>query len=234
VTRVFTIPHAAPLFGNLPYHYRNVRKISAFCKCDPAKLARMIPDEFELAGDQCEIFVMEAPDAGPLGSYNEGGIVIPVTFNGQTGGHVAFEYVETDDSLAAGREIWGYPKKLADVPVVFGADGSASGQVIRRGTTLIAIKFTPEDMLFDKPVLQPRYQMKVIPSVDGVEPSSCKVIRNAVTDYMLHDRVPGRATLKLESSAQDPMAELGVIEIIGAELSSYSFVLGYGEVVAEL
>lgn len=177
VTRTFTTPNAAPLFQGLPYHYQNVRKISAFCKCDPEKLARFIPEEFELGGDVIEVFVMEAPDAGPLGRYNEGGVVIPVKYQGQPGGHVAFEYVETDDSLAAGREIWGYPKKIADVPLNFAADGTASGSVVRRGSKIIAIDFQPEAVTFAKPELQPRFQLKVVPSADGIAQGLHQVIR---------------------------------------------------------
>ena len=30
------------------------------------------------------------------------------------------------------------------------------------------------------------------------------------------------------------MADLGVIEVLGGELSTYSFVLGYGEILADL
>lgn len=234
VTRTYTIPNAAPLFQELPYHYRNVRKISAFCKCDPVKLARFIPEEFELAGDISEFFIMETPDAGSLGQYNEGGVVIPVKYEGQLGGHVAFEYVETDDSLAAGREIWGYPKKMADVPLRFAPDGSVSGSVIRRGSKIIGMDFTPHAVTFEKPNLQPRFQLKVIPSADGVAPGLHQVIRNAVTDFTLHGRIPGKVALHLESSAQDPMADLGVIEVLGGELSTYSFVLGYGEILADL
>lgn len=234
VTRTYTIPNAAPLFQALPYRYQNVRKVSAFCKCDPVKLARFIPDEFELAGDVIEVFLMESPDAGPLGQYNEGGVVIPVKYDGQPGGHVAFEYVETDDSLAAGREIWGYPKKIADVPLSFAPDGSVSGSVVRRGSKIIAIDFTPDAVTFDKPLLQPRYQLKVVPSADGVAKGLHQVIRNAVTDFTLHNRVTGRANLHLENSAQDPMGDLGVVEVLGGELSTYSFVLGYGEILADL
>ncbi|MDP3342170.1 acetoacetate decarboxylase family protein [Frigidibacter sp.] len=234
VTKAYTIPNAAPLFQDPPYQYRNVRKISAFCKCDPAKLALFLPDEFSLAGEICEVFVMESPDAGPLGRYNEGGIVIPVSYDGQTGGHVAFEYVETDDSMAAGREIWGYPKKIADVPMTFAADGKVSGSVVRRGARIIAVDFTPAEAGFDKPVLQPRFQLKLVPPADGVSKGCRQVIRNAVTDFTLHDRVTGKVELHLESSAQDPMADLGVIEVLGGELSSYSFVLGYGEILVDL
>ena len=232
MARPYTLPVVGPLFEPLPYRYRNVRKVSVFCACDPEALARFLPDEFALVGDVCEIFAMETPDAGPLGRYNEGGVVIPVKYGDEVGGHVALEYVETDDSLAAGREIWGYPKKLAEVPISFGEDGSVEAVIRRRGVDIVAIDFQPGDAAFEKPVLQPRYQIKTFPSADGSSAGTYEVIRNEVTGFVLHGRQPGKATVRLASSRQDPLAELGMRAVVGAELSTYDFDLGYGEIVS--
>jgi acetoacetate decarboxylase len=45
--------------------------------------------------------------------YSGGGVVIPASYKGNVGGFYAFCYVDTDSSLALGREAWGYPKKFA-------------------------------------------------------------------------------------------------------------------------
>lgn len=227
----YTLPIVGPLYAEVPYSYRNVRKVSAFCRCDADALRRFLPEDFELASDMCEIFVMEAPDAGALGAYNEGGVVIPVRYGDKIGGHVALEYVETDDSMAVGREIWGYPKKLADVPMSFAGDGSVSGRITRRGTDIVSIAFTPADVAFEKPVLQPRYQVKTFPSAEGGAPDYYQVIHNQVTDFKLHNSQTGTVKLDIKSTDQDPLERLGVLEIVGAELSSYDFVLGYGDIL---
>lgn len=233
MTAPFTIPHAAPLYGALPYHYRNVTKISAYCRCEPNALRRFLPPEFELVGDVCEVFIMEAPDAGPLGRYNEAGLVIPARYGAITGAHVALEYVETDDSLAVGREVWGYPKKLADVPMKIVGD-TVSAQVIRRGHQLMSMEFAPGGIEIDKPTMQPRLQVRSFPSVDKPQPDCHQIIQNMVTDFVLHDSVIGTVNMKLTSGPQDPLEDLGVVKVLGAEMSRYDFVLGYGEIIEDL
>ncbi|WP_272011029.1 acetoacetate decarboxylase family protein [Roseovarius sp. ZX-A-9] len=233
MTMPFATPHAAPLYAALPYHYRNVTKISAYCRCDPKGLRQFLPPDFEVVGDVCELFIMEAPDAGPLGSYNEAGLVIPARYGDLIGAHVALEYVETDDSMAAGREIWGYPKKLADVPMTV-TGNAVSAQVIRRGVQLMGMDFTPGGNAIEKPVMQPRLQVRSFPAADGPLPDCYQIISNQVTGFVLHDSIFGTVDLKVVSGPQDPLEDLGVIEVLGAELSRYDFLLGYGEVVKDL
>lgn len=233
MTAPYSTPHVAPLYAALPYHYRNVTKISAYCRCDPAGLRRFLPADFEPLGDICELFIMEAPDAGPLGRYNEAGLVIPARYGDHTGAHVALEYVETDDSLAAGREIWGYPKKLADVPMEI-RDNAVSARVIRRGVSLMEMEFRPGGDAVDKPVMQPRLQVRCFPAADGPQPDCYQIIRNQVTDFIQHDSIPGSVDLTINSGPQDPLEDLGIQDILGAELTRYDFLLGYGEIVADL
>ncbi|MBB3066151.1 acetoacetate decarboxylase family protein [Limibacillus halophilus] len=229
--RPFSTPHIAPLYAELPYHYRNVRKISVFCQCDPAALTRFLPDEFELVGDTCEVFVMDAPDAGPLGSYTEAGLVIPARYDSIVGAHVALEYVSSDDSLAAGREIWGYPKKIAEVTL--GRDGT-TGKVVRRGATLIDVTFTPSDVAFEKPVMHPRLQIKTFAAADGSGFDYYQVIRNDLGDIKLKETIPGSATLTLGGNDDDPLPKIGVKAIVGAEITVVDFLLGNGSIVADL
>jgi len=53
------------------------------------------------------------PDSSGFGSYTESGMVIPCTFRGTEVNFVAQMYLDDDPPIAAGREIWGFPKKYA-------------------------------------------------------------------------------------------------------------------------
>lgn len=231
MAKPYTLPVVGPLYAAVPYHYKNVRKVSVFCRCNEDMLARFLPEDFEVATNLIEIFIMESPDAGALGTYNEGGVVIPIRYKGKVGGHVALEYVDNDDSMAVGREIWGYPKKLADCPMAFADDGTVTGKIVRRGIDLVSIAFKPSETSFEKPVLQPRYQIKTFPCAAGGDTDLYQVIHNQVTDFVIHNAQTGTATLEVKSSGQDPLEQLGIQEIVGAELSKYDFVLGYGDII---
>ena len=54
------------------------------------------------------------PDSTGFGNYTESGQVIPVSFEGRKGAYAHCMFLNNDPPIAAGRELWGFPKKLAD------------------------------------------------------------------------------------------------------------------------
>ncbi len=53
------------------------------------------------------------PDSSGFGSYTESGVVIPARLRGEEVNFVNQMYLDDDPLIAAGREIWGFPKKYA-------------------------------------------------------------------------------------------------------------------------
>lgn len=53
------------------------------------------------------------PDSSGFGSYCEIGLVILALFNEQPVNYTAQMYLDCEPPIAAGREIWGFPKKHA-------------------------------------------------------------------------------------------------------------------------
>src|SRR5260370_42330938 len=49
-----------------------------------------------------------------LAASTETGQVIPVTFRDRKGGYSHSMFLNDDPPIAGGRELWGFPKKLAD------------------------------------------------------------------------------------------------------------------------
>lgn len=236
-----TIPHRSPLFKPLPRHYAEFEKLSVICRAPKEAVRRALPAPLDYVSDIIEVFAykcpkvydLTVPGAGPR-SYTESGIVLQAAVDGVAGGHVAYEYVTTDDAMAPGREIWGYPKKLAEV------DWEVSGSTIRsrtvrRGQTLIDIKFTEGGAAYDKPVLQPRLQIKRIPRADGAGYDVHQIILNRLGKWTLFDTVVGTAEVRLGGiETMDPLFDLGPLEVIGAEKTRAEFELGYGEIFKDL
>jgi acetoacetate decarboxylase len=160
--------------------------------------------------------------------------VLQAAVDGVTGGHVAYEYVTTDDAMAPGREIWGYPKKLAEVDWR-DTGGVVSSRTIRRGNTLIDIEFTAGPNSYEKPVLQPRLQIKRIPRADGAGYDAHQIVLNSLGKWTLFETVTGTAKVKLGGlETMDPLFELGPLEILGAEKIRAEFELAYGRVFKDL
>lgn len=239
----FTVPERSELIKPLPRLYKGYRKLSVFCKASAEGIAKSLPPELQCDGDVIEVFVMNCPEVhdeantvmGPR-NYLEGGVVVPVKYKGLGGGHVLYEFVTTDDSMAGGREVWGYPKKMGGVTMSESDTGAIAASVTRLGRTLIEARFKPEaGAALDKPVLHPRLQVKRIPRADGTGYDVHQVIRNELKSPRIHLTVRGTATVHLGGSRHmDPLFELGVSEVVGAEFIVADFVLDYGAIHADL
>lgn len=236
--RPFTLPDRSPLFKPPPRHYKGYRKLSLYCEASLAGIRKALPQDFETASSIIEVFVMNCPEVHDLANpemgpraYLEGGVVVQARYKNVLGGHVLYEYVTTDDALCGGREVWGYPKKLANVAFDEAADGSIAASVERLGKTLIDAQFTPGAAAFERPVLQPRLQVKRIPRCDGEGWDVDQIIYNELASPKLHRQVTGTATLALGGSPiMDPLMELGVSRVIGAAFIVADFHLAFGRV----
>lgn len=220
----FTMPDAAPLYPELPFEYRGYSRLSVYCSTDVDVLAALLPPPLEATGSRFESFFMNAPDVSGLAPYAETGIVIPCRVGDATGAHVVFEYVTTDDALCVGREVWGYPKKLADVTVEF-ADTHVSGDCVRSGEYLMAARFQPGQVQVDTPQLHPRFQVRRIPEADGSRRD--QLIRNDLGAATTHRQTHGTATVSFGGE----LASLLGCEVVGAIVSHGNFTLDYGQIV---
>ncbi len=86
---------------------------------DIEQASKFIPPELDivslLPGKTLGSMYISSYESGSLLKYNEL-IVIPgfVRYQGKFGGWISHIYVDNQDSLAGGREIWGLPKEMAD------------------------------------------------------------------------------------------------------------------------
>lgn len=227
--KFYTNPQCAPLYQAPPFDYKAFSKVSVFCRVDQAAIRAVLPTEFEPRGDVIEFFIMDVPNGGSLGTYAEGGVVVPMSYQGRPGGHVLYEIVTNDDSMAVGREVWGYPKKLGEVDWNVNGD-AVRARLSRRGTALIDIDFKAGGLAFEKPALQPRFQTRVIPSPEGPT-AETQVIENTLGRFSILRQVTGSAEIKLGGSLSDPYADLKILEVVGAEFIVADFELAFGKIV---
>lgn len=226
------LPDYAPLYPQVPYHYKNYEKISVYCKGHREVIERFLPKDFEYVSDVFEIFVLKNEVIEGLDPYSEGGIVIPCKYKDIVGAYMAYEYVDTDEALCAGREIWGYPKKLADVEYR-NEHGQVHGKITRKGKVIIDIKLTLADVEVTPPNLFPRLQVKRMPRADKYGMDMDQVILNEFVDPVIHTRKNGTAEVNWEYSSFDPIAELGPVEVIGGVYVVGDFTLTYGKIIED-
>src|ERR1041385_992173 len=111
--RAFAMPLTSPAFPPGPYRFVNREFFIITYRTDPDALRAVVPEPLEVVEPVVKYEFIRMPDSTGFGDYTESGQVIPVSFQGVRGGYVHSMYLNDHPPIAGGRELWGFPKKLA-------------------------------------------------------------------------------------------------------------------------
>jgi acetoacetate decarboxylase len=125
--KAFAMPLNDPAYPSGPYKFYNREFVVITYRTDPDKLREVVPEPLETVGDTVAYEFIRMPDSTGFGDDTETGQVIPVCFNArdgvaQEGGYVQAMYLDDNAPIAGGREIWGFPKKLASPKIAHEGD----------------------------------------------------------------------------------------------------------------
>ena len=230
----FAMPLTSPAFPPGPYRFVNREFFIISYRTDPEALRAVIPAPLEMTDPIVKFEFIRMPDSTGFGDYTESGQVIPVSFRGQKGGYVHSMYLNDHAPIAAGRELWGFPKKLAYPELRVEKD--TLGGVLRYGPVPVAVATmgykhkTLETGPILESLLAPSYLLKIIPHVDGT-PRICELVRYYLEDVTVKGAWSGPAGLELFQHALAPVAALPVLEVLDAVHIISDLTLGLGEVV---
>ena len=232
--RAFAMPIANPSYPIGPYRFVDREYLIITYRTDPEALRRVLPAPLAFDEPLVKYEFIRMPDSTGFGDYTESGQVIPVRFQGQHGGYVHAMFLDDDPPIAGGRELWGFPKKLAQPTLRVERDtllGKLDYGGVRVATGSMGYKHQalPEEKLLAA-LAEPGFLLKIMPHVDG-SPRICELVRYRITDVVLKGGWTGPAALALAPHALAPVAELPVLEVIGATHLVADLTLGLGEVV---
>src|SRR5208282_5603555 len=134
--QAFAMPLTSPAFPPGPYRFVNREFLIITYRTDPDALAAVIPAPLEMTDPIVKFEFIRVPDSTGFGDYTEAGQVIPVHFRGEAGSYVHAMFLDCEPPIAAGREIWGFPKKLASPE--FRVDKDTLEGTLRYGTVKVA------------------------------------------------------------------------------------------------
>ncbi len=102
-------------YGRPPCRFINREFFIITYESDPAAIRQAVPEPLQPDGSNTVSYEwIKMPDSSGLGSYEESGIVIPCTFQGEPCNFVAQMYLDNAPAILGGREIWGFPKKMGE------------------------------------------------------------------------------------------------------------------------
>jgi len=152
-SRAYAMPLTSPAYPVGPYRFCNREYLIITYRTDPKKLRELVPEPLQIEGDVVKFEFIRMPDSTGFGDYTESGQVIPVSFQGRKGGYTHCMFLNDHPPIAGGRELWGFPKKLAQPTLKTEID------------TLIAAQVPPWD-----PVNEPQF---IILATDGAPNDIC-------------------------------------------------------------
>ena len=232
--RAFAMPLTSPSFPIGPYRFIDREYLIVTYRTDPDALRAVVPEPLEIAEPLVKYEFIRMPDSTGFGDYTESGQVIPVVFDGQPGGYVHSMYLNDEAPIAGGRELWGFPKKLASPSLSVEKDtllGTLDYGSVRVATATMGYKHRTLDAAKVRDsLLAPNYLIKIVPHVDG-SPRICELVRYFLEDVTVKGAWTGPAALELAQHALAPVAQLPVLEVISGTHIVSDLTLGLGTVV---
>lgn len=232
--RAFAMPLTSPAYPVGPYKFYNREYLIITYRTDMDKLRALVPEPLMVEEPLVKYEFIRMPDSTGFGNYTESGQVIPVTFNGRKGSYTHCMFLDDHPPIAGGRELWGFPKKLAK-PTLRSEIDTLIGELyfgpLRIAIGTMGYKHKEADLAAVKASMEsPNWLLKIIPHVDGT-PRICEIVEYHLKDINLKGAWTGPGQLELFSHALAPIAELPVLEIVSATHILADLTLDLGKVV---
>ena len=233
-SRAFAMPLTNPAYPIGPYRFYHREYLIITYRTDPQKLREVVPEPLQVDESLVKYEFIRMPDSTGFGDYTESGQVIPVSFKGRKGGYTHCMFLNDHPPIAGGRELWGFPKKLAEPKLKAEIDtlvGELYFGPLRIAVGTMGYKHKAADLTAVKATLEaPNFLLKIIPHVDG-KPRICEIVEYRLIDIDLKGAWTGPAELTLHSHALAPLAELPVLEIVSGLHILADLTLDLGKVV---
>ena len=232
--RAFAMPLTSPAYPIGPYRFYQREFLIVTYRTDPQKLREFVPEPLMVEEPLVKFEFIRMPDSTGFGDYTECGQVIPVTFKGRKGGYSHCMFLDDHPPIAGGRELWGFPKKLAKPTLRAQIDtlvGTLDYGPVRIATGTMGYKHKSADLAAVKAsLLAPNFLLKIMPHVDGT-PRICEIVEYYLEDIDLKGAWTGPAALSLAPHALAPIAELPVLEVVSGIHIIADLTLGLGTVI---
>jgi acetoacetate decarboxylase len=234
VKSAFAMPLTSPSYPKGPYRFLNREYMIITYRTDMEALRAVVPEPLEITEPLVKYEFIRMPDSTGFGDYTESGQVIPVSFNGVKGSYVHAMYLNDDSPIAGGREIWGFPKKLAEPRLRTEKDtlvGTLNVGSIQVASGTMGFKHQSLDKAqVLKSMQEPSFLLKIIPHVDCT-PRICELVQYSLEDITVKGAWEGPAGLELHDHALAPVAKLPVLEVLSGVHILADLTLGLGTVV---
>ena len=230
----FAMPITNPSYPVGPYRFTDREYMIISYATDRDALERIVPEPLELVDAIVRYEFIRMRDSTGFGTYSGSAQVIRVRLGDEIGLYTRAMFLDAHPPIAGGRELWGFPQKLARPSLSVERDtlvgvldfGPARVAVGTMGYKHSALPPRSAGQLF----AEPGFLLKIMPHVDG-SLRICELVRYRLSDVVLKGAWSGPAALALYPHALAPVAELPVREVVSCTHAVADFTLDLGTVV---
>jgi acetoacetate decarboxylase len=166
--------------------------------------AALLPAALEMTDPPtATLFVADYPKTLFGSVYREAAVLLHARDERGPAVHCPWMVVDDDTALILGRELLGFPKKMADIRLEV-SDDRAVGTVARKGVEILRIEAQVGAAEAQPAPLFARRMVNVI----GTPVTGMKLVDLAPTFERIHDSRRAEAKVSLSSSERDPLGEL--------------------------
>jgi acetoacetate decarboxylase len=230
----YAMPLTNPSFPRGPYRFFDREYLIINYRTDRDALRAVVPEPLEIIEPIVKYEFIRMPDSTGFGDYTESGQVIPVRYAGMDGVYVHSMYLDDDAPILGGRELWGFPKKLAQPKISH--EGEIVVGTLHYGKALCAMatmgykhRALEKDEVL-KSLRKPNFVLKIIPHVDGTS-RILELVRYYLEDIHVKEAWSAPAELQLFRHVVADVARLPVLEVLSGQHLKADLTLGYGQVV---
>jgi acetoacetate decarboxylase len=232
----YSMPPDAPAFQAPPYHYRNAQAISVKFETDPGSALDVLPAPLELIEPASANLSFYWYPFTTFGPYHEAILRLYARHEGKPLTYVAQIFVDTEPPMLAGREVWGYPKKLARIGFDRDKDMVVGWLERPQGVRLATAIMRPEQPAGPLASNGPTTGLRIIPSAQPGEnrPALAELVA-ADTQHTIREAWEGPGSISFpDYSVLDPVNRFPIKRIIKAVYMEYDILLPAGRVIARL
>lgn len=112
----------------------------ALYRTDPAVVAKILPKPLKPYREPLAMaFIAKYPSTNFGCVYNEGALILLATYRGEMGGYCLSMPVTDDMAMVGGREVFGFPKKIAEEISLERKGNKVKGRIVRKGSEIMSM-----------------------------------------------------------------------------------------------
>jgi acetoacetate decarboxylase len=181
----------------------------------PETVARLLPPPLEPAATPLVLAAVGRWQSDFVGDYAGGSIYLACMHEGVAGGYPVVMYMDQEQCIMYGREVFGEPKRLAKNGIFRNGD-QFHGYLERNGTRILELHADVGEDTGPGHADGYAFNYRARPAADGIGLEGPATLTRAHFDTTIRANRIGTGSVTLRSTPHDPLAEIEVVSVVRA------------------